>query len=133
MSLPVYDGCRPSSRYFSYNENQPDISIDEVHKNSNSSSSSSSSRVAAPSGMSVTSATANSSGGINTTLNSSAGSNCGSSSNGSGNGSISETVNITEGAETSDDSSVGVFLSKNYRYCIVFYLLSVIIDHLRCI
>lgn len=117
MSLPVYDGCRPSSRYFSYNENQPDISIEEVHKHSNSSSS----RVAAPSGMSVTSATAYSSSGINTTMNSGAGSSCGSSSNGSGNGngSISEPVSITEGAETSDDSSVGVFLSKNYRYYFV--------------
>jgi hypothetical protein len=131
MSLPVYDGCRPSSRYFSYNENQPDISIEEVHKHS--SSSSSSYRVAAPSGMSVTSATAYSSSGINTTMNSSAGSSCGSSSNGSGNGSITETVRITEGAEVSDDSSVGVFLSKNYRYLIVFYLLSVIIDHFYCI
>lgn len=135
MSLPVYDGCRPSSRYFSYNENQPDISIEEVNKNSNSSSSS---RVAAPSGMSITSATAYSSGGINTTMNSNTGSSCGSSSNGSGNGSIIETVNITEGAEASDDSSVGVFLSKNYRYLLYFiYYLSLLItfvafDEKRC-
>jgi hypothetical protein len=128
MSLPVYDGCRPSSRYFSYNENQPDISIEEVHKNSNNNNTSSSSRVAAPSGISVTSATAYSSGGINTTMNSSAGSSCGSSSNGSGNGSITETVSITEGAEASDDSSVGVFLSKNYRYLLHFiYYLSLLI------
>jgi hypothetical protein len=124
MSLPVYDGCRPSSRYFSYNENQPDISIEEVHKHGNNS------RVAAPSDLSVTSATAYSSNGINTTMNSSAGSSCGSSSNGSGNGSISETVSITEGAETPDDSSVGVFLSKNYRYYLDFYVQSVMIDHM---
>lgn len=107
MSLPVYDGCRPSSRYFSYNENQPEVSIEEVHRNNNSNNSRG---VAAPSGLSITSAAAQSNSGINTSVNSSTGTSCGSSSNGSGNGSINES------ADTPDDCSVGVFLSKNYRY-----------------
>ena len=108
MSLPVYDGCRPSSRYFSYNENQPDVSIEEVHRNNNSNNYNSRG-VAAPSGLSITSAAAQSNSGINTSVNSSTGTSCGSSSNGSGNGSINES------ADTPDDCSVGVFLSKNYR------------------
>ena len=33
MSLPVYDSCRPSSRYFSFNEKQPDSSITAINKN----------------------------------------------------------------------------------------------------
>ena len=115
MSLPVYDGCRPSSRYFSYNENQPDVSIEEVHRNSNSNSHSNnynSRGVTAPSGLSITSAAAQSNSGINTSVNSSTGTSCGSSSNGSGSGNGS----INESADTPDDCSVGVFLSKNYRY-----------------
>ena len=32
MSLPVYDSCRPSSRYFSFNEKQPDSSIIAINK-----------------------------------------------------------------------------------------------------
>ena len=118
MSLPVYDGCRPSSRYFSYNENQPDVSIEEVHRNSNNNSNSNNSRgVTAPSGLSITSAAAQSNSGINTSVNSSTGTSCGSSSNGSGSGSGSGNGSINESADTPDDCSVGVFLSKNYRYC----------------
>ena len=31
MSLPVYDSCRPSSKYFAFNERQPDTSIQAIN------------------------------------------------------------------------------------------------------
>ena len=120
MSLPVYDSCRPASRYFSFNESQPDISIDAVNRSesaakrsadsvaggvdmgNNSNNSSNFSSNGATTNATSSNSTTNSNNSI---VHSRSNSNTG-----------SLVSSFHEAATALDQNSSGTFLTKNYRY-----------------
>jgi hypothetical protein len=116
MSLPVYDSCRPASRYFSFNESQPDISIDAVNRSESAKRSSDSVGGTVDMGTSNNSNFSSNGATTNATSSSSTTNSNNSivhSRSNSNTGSL--VTSFHEAASALDQNSSGTFLTKNYR------------------
>ena len=132
MSLPIYDSCRPSSRYFSFNEKQPDSSILAINKNMESLRMTASPK----NNLNQKNHSINEShenhdringsfnlehiNGHNTGFNNIINSNINININ-SNNSSSSSSNDYSMSGSSSDESSYGVFLTKNYRFVTVIF------------